>query len=877
MNIFELFGKIGINNKDANKAIDETTGKAEKSQGKFAKVFSSIGNLAVKAGKVIATGLAAGATALGALSAVVVKHYADYEQLVGGVETLFGAGGQSLEEYAQSVGQSVEEAQEQYNKLMNAQEEVMSHAREAYKTAGLSANEYMETVTSFSASLIQSLGGDTEQAAKIADMAIVDMSDNANKMGTSMEAIQNAYNGFAKQNYTMLDNLKLGFGGTKEEMQRLLDEAEKISGIHYDISSFADITQAIHVMQEQMGIAGTTSKEAASTISGSVGMVKAAWENFLTGMADKNQNFDELIGNLVDSIKVALGNIAPRFIEALPRLVQGLMQLMSQLGTYLPEVLQALLPALTSGATELLTALIAVFPGLIGTLLNTVLPQVSSTFISFLDSIFANIPEPFQGLVTAFDNIKQIFVDVGGMVADFVSAFTGVDESKDSISGLETVLSGVATFLGEVTGKVRDFTSWLRQGGTSVDLLKGAVVGITTVLTAYKGAMFAIKAVETARNTVMAISNGLMLAQFARTGALTAAEATSAAATMGASGAFGIFNAVLSANPIGIVVMAIAALVAGLTWFFTQTETGQQLWQSFMSFLSTAWDGIVEAWTVIWEAIQQAFIMYFTALAVFWGTIWNGIMAVVGPIWDTISSILTTAWESISSTASSVFGAIASFLSGIWNSISGTVSSVWNGISSTLSGIFNGISSTVSSVWNGIKSTISNTINGAKDAVSNAINAIKGFFNFQISWPHIPMPHFSINPSGWQLSDLLKGSIPSLGIEFYAKGGIMTGPTLFGSNNGNAMIGGEAGSEAILPLNNKYLSQIGQGIADSSGFSNDEVMAVLFEILSVLKAIYDKDGNVYIDDNKLIGHIWKKLRDKFAFEDSVDLIFRRGT
>ncbi|MGO5414129.1 hypothetical protein [Slackia isoflavoniconvertens] len=212
MNIFELFGKIGINNKEANRAIDETTGKAEGAHGKLSDIFGKIGQVAVKAGKVMATGLAIGVTALSTLTGVAVKHYAEYEQLVGGVETLFGAGGKSLEEYAASIGQSVEEARGKFDQLNSAQSEVMNNAKNAYKTAGLSANQYMETATSFSASLIQSVGGDTQKAAKLADQTIVDMSDNANKMGTSMEAIQNAYNGFSKQNYTMLDNLKLGYG-----------------------------------------------------------------------------------------------------------------------------------------------------------------------------------------------------------------------------------------------------------------------------------------------------------------------------------------------------------------------------------------------------------------------------------------------------------------------------------------------------------------------------------------------------------------------------------------------------------------------------------------------------------------------------------------
>lgn len=247
--------QIQLNNAEAalndmNRELDENE-KAIKEGGKAAE---ESGNKFQNFGKVLKTvGVALGAVAAAAGAAAVklgkevVAAYADYEQLVGGIDTLFKDSSQEIQRYAAN----------------------------AYKTAGLSANEYMETVTGFSASLIQSLGGDTEKAAKYADMAITDMSDNANKMGTDMSSIQNAYQGFAKQNYTMLDNLKLGYGGTKQEMERLLADAEKISGVKYDISSYADVVEAIHVMQESMDIAGTTAKEAEATISGSVNALKS--------------------------------------------------------------------------------------------------------------------------------------------------------------------------------------------------------------------------------------------------------------------------------------------------------------------------------------------------------------------------------------------------------------------------------------------------------------------------------------------------------------------------------------------------------------------------------------------------------------------------
>ena len=245
-----------------------------------------------------------------ALTKSAIENYKEYEQLVGGVETLFGAGGQSLEEYAESVGKTVEEAQADYNNLISAQNEVLANAENAYKTSGLSMNEYMETVTSFSASLIQSLGGDTQAAAEYADKAIVDMSDNANKMGTDISSIQTAYQGFAKQNYTMLDNLKLGYGGTKTEMERLILDAEKLDtsfkasrDSNGDLTmSFSDIVDAIHIVQDDLGITGTTAKEASTTIEGSVNSMKSAWSNLVTGLARDDADIGQLVDNLVTSI-----------------------------------------------------------------------------------------------------------------------------------------------------------------------------------------------------------------------------------------------------------------------------------------------------------------------------------------------------------------------------------------------------------------------------------------------------------------------------------------------------------------------------------------------------------------------------------------------
>lgn len=380
MNLFELFVKIGADTTEANKGIDEV---GQKTSGLGEKLKSGLAT----AGKVAVAGVAAGATAIGALGTKAVAAYADYEQLVGGVETLF----------------------------KDSQDQVMDYANNAYKTAGLSANEYMETVTSFSASLLQSLDGDTSAAADKANLAITDMSDNANKMGTDMTSIQNAYQGFAKSNYTMLDNLKLGYGGTQAEMERLLADAEKISGIKYDISSYADIVDAIHVVQTEMGITGTTAEEAASTIQGSFGMMKSAWQNLVTGMADPSQDLGVLVGNFTDSVVIAGNNLIPRIQELLPRIVEATTSLIGTVSEQLPAILGTVLPSLVEGATNLVTGLMAALPSVLSvladvapTVINTLvpalielLPQITQTGIDVIVSLAQGIADALPQLIPA--------------------------------------------------------------------------------------------------------------------------------------------------------------------------------------------------------------------------------------------------------------------------------------------------------------------------------------------------------------------------------------------------------------------------------------------------------------------------------------------
>jgi len=389
--------------KKAGKETEDSGDKADKAKERWSKFGDALKTLA-------ATAAAAAAAVAGIAVKIgkeVVSSYAEYEQLIGGVETLFKDSAGIVQEYAEN----------------------------AYKTAGLSANEYMETVTGFSASLISSLGGDTEKAARYADMAITDMSDNANKMGSDMASIQNAYQGFAKQNYTMLDNLKLGYGGTKEEMERLLADAEAISGIHYDIENYADVVDAIHVIQTEMGITGTTAREAEKTISGSIGMLKSSFKNLITGLGNADADIGKLVGNVVSSFSSVVENVAPiirNLTQSLPQAVTGMIQAIQpmipdllQLGadlfqslvdgimSALPDILEtaaSIITELISGLTSLLPDLVGFGIDLFGALIED-LPGIIEKILQALPEIITAITEKLSTLIPIIVNAGvQLFI-----------------------------------------------------------------------------------------------------------------------------------------------------------------------------------------------------------------------------------------------------------------------------------------------------------------------------------------------------------------------------------------------------------------------------------------------------------------------------------
>ena len=425
------------------KIEQEMGGAGEKGGSKFgagfAKVLGGAGQVVAGAAKLTAGAVAAGSVAVAGLVKTATDSYGEYEQLVGGVETLFGSKFDSVEEYAAGVGLSLEEAGSTWEQYQARQQEVLDNAANAYQTAGMSTNEYMETVTSFAAALNNSLGENAWQSAAYADQAITDMADNANKMGTSMEAVQNAYMGFSKGNFTMLDNLKLGYGGTKTEMERLMRDAEQMEGYiegSLSIDSFADVVEAIHIVQENMGITGTTAKEASTTIQGSLATLKASWENVLTGMGDKDADLGGLIDNLVQSAQTFIGNMLPIIEQALTGISQMIAQLAPVIAAELPSLLQSILPMLmTSGAQIIQTlaeGIIAAIPELmpaitdliinLSEMLVTMLPQIievgAQVILQLALGIAEALPELIPTIIDVILTINEYLIDNIDLLVD---------------------------------------------------------------------------------------------------------------------------------------------------------------------------------------------------------------------------------------------------------------------------------------------------------------------------------------------------------------------------------------------------------------------------------------------------------------------------
>lgn len=643
-------------------------------------IGSSIASIATK---VIA------AAGIGKAFSAAISEGANLQQSLGGIDTLF----------------------------KDSAEKVKGYANEAFRTTGLSANAYMENVTGFSASLLQSLGGDTAKAADVANMAMIDMSDNANKMGTSMDRIQDAYQGFAKQNYTMLDNLKLGYGGTKTEMERLLADAEKLTGVKYDINNLADVYQAIHAIQGNLKITGTTAVEASKTFSGSFAAMKASAQNVLGKLA-LGENVLPALQALLDTTSTFLFN---NFIPMVSNVFSGLGLL------------------LTEGLSKVASQL---FGEAFGSAVYSQLSKVSGVFQTFFDMLFGslnkqdnidilealgfskdtasqivNIADNIRG---AFENIGAIIGNVSEIVGSFVSDLLGIGGSEQGVSALGTAFESLSGGIKFVSGILKSFTDFIKKNEFAVSYLKSVLAGLLTAFLAFKAV--------SAFTTAITVAKGAVIA----------------------------FNAAIVANPIGAIVAAIAGVVAALTWFFTQTKTGQKIWAGFVSWIKDAWQGISDFFSGLWSGISDGAKKIWAGVQAVWAAhveavkaIWNSVTEFFSNLWNGIKSAFTTAWTAITQAVMTIVQPFIDVFVSLWNNVKDGLSKMWDGVKMVFQGAWEFIKSIVMGaaliiidlltgnfgklgedmglIWDSIKNAISTVWEGLKLYFSGVVDAIVGY------------------------------------------------------------------------------------------------------------------------------------------------------
>lgn len=637
--------------KDMGKEVDDAGDAADKSKGKFEALSGILKGVGV-AMAAVATAAAAAAVKLGK---EVVSAYADYEQLVGGVDTLFKESSQELQAYAAN----------------------------AYKTAGMSANEYMETVTSFSASLIQSLGGDTAEAVKYADMAITDMSDNANKMGTDMGLIQNAYQGFAKQNYTMLDNLKLGYGGTQAEMERLLADAQAITDIEYNIESFADVVSAIHVIQESMGVAGATAAEAEDTIEGSINSFKGALQNMIVGFGDANSDMTKLTNNMVSALKTVIKNITPviqNIVKVLPTVADALLQAVA-------ELLPTLLESVTDLFEQLLNTIITLMPELI--------PAAVDGLLAIVDAIVDNLP---------------LFVEVA--VQAVVSVANGITKA------IPKLLPSVLKAIQQVCKTLIENLPLLLNA--VLELIKGFAQGIIDAIPII---------IEALPELIQAVIDFLVdaIPQIIETGiqlftALVAALPTIIEAIVAAIPQIisSVIDAVLDAIPLLVDagIQLLTALIGALPDIIvTIVAAIPQIIESVVKAIIDAIPQIIEAGITLLTSLVAALPDIIIAIVDAIPEIINGIIdallnsipqlieAGVTLFTSLIANLPTIIVELVKAVPQIITGLVEAFGKGIGNFVeigANMVKGLWEGIKSLASWLWDKVSNWASNLWNGI-------------------------------------------------------------------------------------------------------------------------------------------------------------------------------
>ena len=783
MDVLALVARLTLDKSQYENGLSEAESEASSAGGKLGKVLGGVGKAVGTAAKVTAAGISAGTAAVGVLAKQSVDAYANYEQLVGGVGTLFG----------------------------DSAQKVLSDASEAFKTAGMSMNDYMDTSIQSAAALINSLGGDQAQAADLMNMSITDMADNVNKMGTSMEGVQNAYRGFSRGNFTMLDNLALGFAGTKEGMQELLDKAHELSGVEYNIDSYADIVQAIHVVQDEMGITGTTSKEAATTIEGSLNSVKGAWTNLVAGFANPDADMGKLMDDLVVALvgknegEGLLNNILPAVERALQGIGDFVVKAAPIISKRLPALMRSILPSLIKAATALFAGLVKALP-------------------SILQILIEQAPTIIEMLAQALMETAPLLVELGknlmsSIYNGLVNAFPQLAGILETLKGIfQTVFDGISTAVGFVIENIDKILP-------VVAAIAGAI-GALGILSFISGLVSAITGVAGAIGTV--ISALSMIKSFA--------------------GLVSVIST-LAGGPLTLIVAAIGAVAAAFIYLWNTSDKFRNFWiglwegiKSTVSGAITTVKNIVKTTIAILASIFKSAV---TILSVPWQFIWVNFGNIITDKFNAIKDFIANILDGIKQKISDIWNGIWNFLSPILDTIKGAFDTAWGKIKDTVGNALDSIKSgiekleevkdTIAGIFGGVYDIIKDKLDAAWDFISGIVDKIKDAFDFDLSFPDISLPDIKMPHFSWSFKDVGFGiSIPEITVDWWAKGYdnpflLKRATVLQGFGDRGAYNGGE-----IVYSHDKLMDDIRQAV------NFDSLMTFLAQVVDAINKIGDR-------------------------------------
>lgn len=743
MDLFKLVGRIAIENGESNNALDETSRKGQQTQSKLGKAFSTVGKGAVAVGKTMGKGFLVAGTAMGALTVKALNLSGELEQNMGGSEQVFG-------KYAGKMQET---------------------AKTAFSNMGLSTSDFLATANKMGA-LFQGAGFTIEESSDLSAKAMQRAADVASIMGIDTTDAMEAIAGAAKGNFTMMDNLGVAMNDTALNAYAL---EKGIGKTTQEMTQQEKIALAMEMFLDKTSYAAGNYARENQTLAGSLGTAKAALTNFLDGSGDVSQ--------LVDAFSNAANVIVDNVSQIAPRLIQGITDIVNQIIPMIPPLLNTLLPVIIEGAVSLINGLVQAFPAVIQALMG-VLPMLIDGFTQIINALIEALPMMIEAIVAALPSLIPALVEgLVSMIVTLCENFAAIIQPiidylpeiivsivNALLDNLPALINGLIQLVGAIVKALPEILSALWEGittaiGNFVGKLGEWVAPIVDSIGKWWDGVKtnAAEKWESIKSTVSEKWESI--------------KST-------ASKVFGAIKEAVSKK-----------------WDEVKSNASQK-WESIKSTLSSKWESVKSKASTTWESIKTTAANKWESIKSTLSEKAEGIKSKLSTTWETVKSKASTTWESLKTVAGSKWESIKSTIDGKANALCSALGLDWDGMKSKASSVWGSIKSTASSMWEGVKNAIKNPIETAKNLVKGAIDKIKGFFNFKISWPKIPMPHFGIKPEGWKIGDLLQGSIPKLAIDWYAKGGVMKRPTLFDYDpvSGTAKVGGEAGAEAVAPI-----------------------------------------------------------------------------